>query len=124
VSPAPSRRVPLDLEPDATVLYVDDDPAQRELAAALFGGRATVVATPDAAVAALRARPFDVVLSDLDLGDPHRDGVWVLTEAALLCPGAARWLTTGRPGDRAREALDCGLAAKVVPKPWRRRRGQ
>jgi DNA-binding NtrC family response regulator len=103
------------------VLLADDEPLSREfLAEALaeFGCEVTAVADGDAAFAALRSQPFDLVLTDLRM--PGRDGVAVVTEARLRDPDMPVVLVTahgtlGVAVEAMREGADDVLEKPVSP---------
>ncbi len=72
--------------------------------------------TPDEALALLRQRPVDVVVSDQKM--PGMSGLQLLAEVARLCPGAQRVLLTGWPEEVPRQRLaQLGVSA-LVAKPW------
>jgi len=87
-----------------SVLMVDDNTAMREaLARSLTrrGCRVTTAANGVAGVEALKQRPFDVVITDLNM--PERGGLWLWRQALIL-----------RPELRGRFVL---IASEPLPEP-------
>jgi len=87
-----------------SVLMVDDNTAMREaLARSLTrrGCRVTTAASGVAGVEALKQRPFDVVITDLNM--PERGGLWLWRQALIL-----------RPELRGRFVL---IASEPLPEP-------
>jgi CheY-like chemotaxis protein len=101
-----------------TVLVVDDDPAVRRLLVASIERPVVTAARVAEALQHLRDQPFEIVISDLRLGDPDGDGIAVLRAARELQPCARRWLVTGCADERSEQAVATGLAEGVVLKPW------
>ena len=103
----------------ASVLLVDDDALVLTLLAKVLAGAGCAVATADdhdAAVAQLRQRKFDVVLSDLVM--PGADGVAVIAEARRLLPDALIVCMSGQADiTLAGAALDAG-AEQLLVKPF------
>jgi serine phosphatase RsbU (regulator of sigma subunit)/anti-anti-sigma regulatory factor len=102
-----------------TVLIVEDEPGlRRALAAALRGtGTYDVVQAEDgvAAQEVLRARPIDVVVTDVVM--PRLDGIGLLEWASRHCPGPAWLILSGLDTlDVAVKALQLG-AFDFVTKP-------
>jgi EAL domain-containing protein (putative c-di-GMP-specific phosphodiesterase class I) len=111
-------RSPSGVEPRLRVLVADDDElftrsARRVLGAA--GAEIVVVAGCDAAILAIIAEPFDVILSDLFL--PGTAGLDLLRTIRVYDPELPVVLLTA-PSEvqRATEALELG-AASVLEKP-------
>ena len=103
----------------ARVLVVDDDRFQRELANDVLGDRADVVscASAEEALAALRERPADLLLSDLAM--PGRSGLELLQQVIRDHPGTDFVVVTGHASvPSAVEALRMG-AADYLEKPVR-----
>lgn len=103
------------------LLVEDDESVGVSLAGVLemHGSRVTLVASVALALAMLRERPFDAVVSDLMLDDDQgRTGFAVLTEAARLQPGITAILITGYPSEavakRAAELPLAGLLSKPL----------
>jgi len=72
--------------------------------------------TPDEALALLRQRAVDVVVSDQKM--PGMSGLQLLAEVARVCPGAQRVLLTGWPEEVPREQLARLGVSALVAKPW------
>ena len=89
------------------VLIVEDEQNIRDVLAELFdvgGTSTTTAATLDEAKAALMSMRFDLILTDLRLGE-HRDGgLQVMAASALLSPDAAVVVLTAFPDDDYRHA--------------------
>ena len=105
--------------PDHRVLVVDDEPLIRwSLAETLSDRGYEVVEAADgrAAVRAVSASPFDVVLLDIRL--PDSSDLTLLSRLRLLAPDARVILMTahGTP-EVVQKALDLG-AFRVVSKPF------
>ena len=102
----------------ARVLVVDDEEVVRRSYAAVLDDAkcdARAVADGDAALAAMQALPFDVVL--LDLRMPGRDGLAVLEEMKREWPEAEVVVITGYPEvETAKRALRAG-ACDYIGKP-------
>jgi YesN/AraC family two-component response regulator len=105
------------------LLIVDDEPGvlhalQRSLRAR-YGQRLRVRTCDDslAALALVRAEPFDIVLSDLRM--PHADGVELLTLVAAVRPATVRMLLTGTAdfATAQRAITDAGVF-RYLCKPW------
>ncbi|TPW19007.1 MAG: two-component system, cell cycle response regulator, partial [Elusimicrobia bacterium] len=91
----------------ASVLVVDDEPAVRATCARVLrdmGLRVECAAGPEAAVALLEKRRFDLVLTDLGLPNPG-DGERLAGEVRRRDPSADVLIMTGFP------ALESALAA-------------
>ena len=103
-------------------LLVEDEPEAREhLARALRkAGLDTVAVTDaDAAIAALHARPVDVAILDLVLGDDERGGLSVLAAMrAMGSHGLAVVITAFADVARLKRALNLG-ASYLLEKPFR-----
>lgn len=104
----------------AKVLLVDDEEDVLEMLVQIFSGKYEVTAASDgeAALAALRANPFDVILCDLNM--PKMSGVEVLRDAQKIRPGALRLLVTA--SDRLedlRDAINVARVDRFVSKPFR-----
>jgi DNA-binding NtrC family response regulator len=105
--------------PMASILIVDDEPRlgdalQRALE--LDGHTAQYFSDPEAALRALRARPFDVLLTDLVM--PTIDGLEVLRRAKRIRPACEVVVMTAfATVDTARAALTRG-AVDYLTKPF------
>jgi diguanylate cyclase (GGDEF)-like protein len=103
----------------ARVLIVDDDRFQREFVRDVLGERAEVVpcANADEALAALRTRSADLVLSDLAM--PGRSGLELMQQVVRDHPGTDFVIVTGHASvPSAVEALRMG-ASDYLEKPAR-----
>jgi HD-like signal output (HDOD) protein/ActR/RegA family two-component response regulator len=101
------------------ILFVDDEPALLELFRDLLapGHPAWTIelaASGPAALEILRARPCDVVVSDMSM--PGMDGVRLLEEVASRQPAATRIMLSGTQEDRDRLRVT-GLAHQYLGKP-------
>ena len=111
----------LELHANPHVLIVDDNATNRVVAQALcemFGCSSETAEDGLEAVAAVQARPFDLVLMDIKM--PRMDGVQA-TQAIRALPGRERnipivALTANADPDDAKHYLSIGMAA-VVEKP-------
>jgi DNA-binding NarL/FixJ family response regulator len=103
-------------------LLVEDEPEAREhLARALrkAGLDTVAVADAEAAIEALRARPVDVAILDLVLGEDDRGGLSVLTAMrAMGSRGLAVVITAFADVVRLKKALNLG-ASYLLEKPFR-----
>jgi len=103
---------------DISILVVDDDDDVRSALCEELSPQYTVTAASGAveAFAALAARHFDVIISDLRM--PDHDGIEVLDFARDQQAGIIRILLTGYADERARKALMAHDAPFKVGKPW------
>ena len=105
---------------DVRVLVVDDAPTVRQAVTDVLqhaGAIVTAVDSAEAALAALRAEPPDVLVSDLSM--PGKDGYWLIGQVRALSgehggatPAAALTGATG-PDDRER-VLGAGFQCHLV----------
>src|ERR1039457_4406444 len=89
------------------ILCVDDEPAIRETmphVLRLHGFDATAVGTVAEALAQIAAQPFDVLISDLNIGQPG-DGFTVVSAMRRTHPSCINFIVTGYP------AFESALAA-------------
>ena len=112
----PSRPpgVPMD------ILVVDDDADTRGLLFQLLdqeGHRVTTVAGGIEAVRSLSHRPFDLVISDLRMGDMH--GAEVVRNVRRFWPGTPVILITAFPEDPLLQDALTGGAVDLIVKPFR-----
>jgi signal transduction histidine kinase/CheY-like chemotaxis protein len=111
----------LELQSNPHILIVDDNATNRVVAQALcemFGCSSETAEDGLEALAAIQARPFDLVLMDIKM--PRMDGVQA-TQAIRALPGGERTipiiaLTANADPDDAKHYLSIGMAA-VVEKP-------
>ena len=95
------------------ILLVDDEPAYHAIVAALLSGTAAIDFAPNAAaaVAAVRAHIYELILVDIEM--PDRDGYQVVADIraaaiwAQVVPIVA--FTTLRPADGERHFIDRGF---------------
>jgi DNA-binding NtrC family response regulator len=90
-----------------TVLFVDDEQGIREtmpLILRMHGYDTTAAATVAEALAQITTRQFDVLISDLNIGQPG-DGLTVVSAMRPLQPDCRTFILTGFP------ALDSALKA-------------
>jgi ActR/RegA family two-component response regulator len=81
------------------VLFVDDDLSIREtlpIILAAEGFNVTTVASVPAALAKIGEEPFDILLADLNIGEPG-DGFTVVSAMRRLQPDARTYILTGYP---------------------------
>jgi CheY-like chemotaxis protein len=103
------------------VLVVDDEAANVDTFRRVFRGdfEVTTALDGDSALRLLKAKEFDVVLTDYAM--PGMNGLELLREATNLAPRTARLIVTAHEDlGEVRQAQSSGLAAGVVPKPWTR----
>lgn len=82
-----------------SVLFVEDDQLLRDALVAIFemrGFLVTAVETVPEALAIISNRPFDILLSDLNIGEPG-DGFTVVSAMRRVQPEAATFILTGYP---------------------------
>jgi CheY-like chemotaxis protein len=102
---------------EVCVLVVDDEPGMRETLVEILtasGYKVSAAADGDAALEALRAETYDVVLMDIRM--PGRDGVSVLQELEGPPPQVILMTAYAR-AERIREGLEAQAYA-VVSKPF------
>jgi DNA-binding NtrC family response regulator len=106
---------------DRLILVCDDDPEIRAaLRRTLHRFQVTAVASMPAALAELKQRHYDAVVSDFDLGeDVEHDGLELLQMTRVLYPDTARVMITGNSDIRvAIRALNEGAVHRFFLKPW------
>ncbi len=102
-----------------SVLFVDDDPQilsalARNLRHETF--EFVRASSGDEALALLRARPLDAIVSDHDM--PGMTGTELLARACTLAPGAVRMMLTGKPTlTAAIDAINRGEIQRFFLKP-------
>ncbi len=120
--PAPPMRTETGflMQEKSRLLLVDDEVAQLQaLCSLLMDAGYDVTGCPDAshALALLRERGFDLLLSDLQM--PGTDGVHLAREAMAIQPGMVAVLMTGHGTiDSAVEAMKAGVLDYIL-KPFR-----
>jgi DNA-binding NtrC family response regulator len=91
-----------------TILFVDDEPGIRMTLPAIlsgFGFNVTAAATVPEALALISSRKFDVLISDLNIGQPG-DGFTVVSAMRRTQPEATTFILTGYPAfETALEAI-------------------
>jgi CheY-like chemotaxis protein len=102
----------------ATILLVDDDPAVREVTAAMVEdlGYAVIEASDGAAALDLLAKGVRVDLMLADFAMPGMTGAELAAAVAASRPGLPVLLVTGYADERAREAVG---EDRLVLKPFR-----
>jgi excisionase family DNA binding protein len=106
----------------SSVLVVDDDEGVRNVIAATLskadaGYDIAVAADGPAALAMLRVRKFDLLISDLKM--PGMDGLTLIREARRLAPNLPVVIITGAPSEAsAIEAVNLGVSGYLL-KPFR-----
>ncbi len=104
----------------STVLVVDDEPAIIRLLQNQLGDEfdCSYACGYDEAMSAFQAKPFDIVITDLGLGD--YSGVTLLDWVCQHYPRTARVLISGmaRLQDAA-DAINCARIHRLILKPWR-----
>lgn len=103
-----------------TVLVVEDESSIRDSLCDLFdvsGVAVTSASDTDGALAALRARSFDLIVTDLRLGPKHDGGLQVMAAATMLSPDAPVIALTAYPEQRNRLAAGRLGAAHFLEKP-------
>ncbi len=91
----------------AQILIVEDEQSIRDILVELFsvlGNEVTAVESLDHALAALAARPYDLLLTDLRLGGRRDGGLQVMASAGLLSPDATVIVLTAYPDQDNRHA--------------------
>src|SRR5438477_9103817 len=94
--------------PQATILFLDDEPAIRTTMSAVLEGEGYNViaaATVSEALAQIAQRKFDVLISDLNVGQPG-DGFTVVSAMRRTQPDCVNYILTGYPAfESALEAI-------------------
>lgn len=118
---APGERVTrTDVCMDKQVLIVEDESGIRDTLVELFdvsGNAVHAAATLEEAKAALVARPFDLILTDIRLGGRRDGGLQVMAAAGMLAPDAQVVVLTAFPDDDNRFASLRLGAAHFLEKP-------
>jgi len=103
------------------VLYVDDETDHLELFSAEFPDISTVtVRSAEEALSVLDDADHDIAVVLIDYHLQGISGVELAIIASRKCPEAIRILTTCNVDNGAKAALDKGLVARIIGKPWDR----
>jgi two-component system response regulator PilR (NtrC family) len=105
---------------DVRVLIVEDEPCIRDTLTELFDvpeNSTHAAATLSEAQQALAQASFDLIVTDLRLGDRHDGGLQVLGASGLLSPAAAAIVLTAFPSPDNRQACRRLGATHFLPKP-------
>ena len=103
------------------LLVVEDDPIVRDTVLEMLGGlgyRTQVATGVEQARAALEAKVFDLLFTDVMLPG-GMTGVDVADYARALQPGIAVLYTSGHPRDRLNDSLMLGSDFRLLSKPYR-----
>jgi CheY-like chemotaxis protein len=103
-----------------SVLVVEDEESIREALEELFdveGSRVTSAATLPEALAALRSRTFDFIVTDIRLGANRDGGLQVMAAAALVAADTPVVVLTAFPDEDNRLASTRLRAAHFLGKP-------
>lgn len=106
--------------PRASVLIVEDEQCIRDVLEELFdvdGSRVITAATLPEALAALRSRTFDLIVTDIRLGGNRDGGLQVMASAGLLAGDAPVIVLTAFPDDDNRHASTRLGATHFLEKP-------
>lgn len=97
-----------EMEPQPRLLFVDDEPHLRELMTVILrqnGFDVTVAGTVSEAINLIATRSFDILISDLNIGEAG-DGFTVVSAMRRTQPGTATFILTGYPAfESALEAI-------------------
>ena len=96
-----------DIQPARRILIVEDEQCIRDVLAELFdvpGNDVLAVESLATAQAALTARAFDLIVTDLRLGGKRDGGLQVMAAAGLLSPEATVVVLTAYPDPDNRHA--------------------
>jgi DNA-binding NtrC family response regulator len=102
------------------VLIVEDEQSIRDILVELFeveGNRVVSVETLAEAISALRAQPFDLVVTDLRLGGKRDGGLQVMAMAGMVSYSATVIALTAYPDDANRQAANRLGALHFLEKP-------
>ncbi|HET7500708.1 MAG TPA: response regulator [Kofleriaceae bacterium] len=101
------------------ILICDDDPDIRgAMKRTLRGYEVTETSSPDEALAQLKTRSFDAVVSDFSL-EAECDGLDLLQQVRTHYPDTVRFLVTGnRDVEVAARAVNEGAVHRYFSKPW------
>lgn len=103
----------------AAILICDDEPEIRAaMRRTLRGYDVTEAAAPAQAVALIKSKHFDAIVSDFAMGD-ERDGLDLLGHVRLMYPEMVRFLVTAnRDLDIVVRAVNEGSVHRYFAKPW------
>jgi len=103
----------------STILICDDDADIRSaMRRTLRGYEIEEAASPQEALAVLKHRAFDAIISDYSMG-ADRDGLDLLNHIRLVYPDMVRFLVTAnRDLDIAVRAVNEGAVDRYFLKPW------
>ncbi len=103
-----------------TLLFVDDEPTLLKTVRRVLDETPFEVLTADggeAALAVLRERPIDVLISDLDM--PGMTGLELVARARVEFPATLRMLLTASPSqERVMRAINEGEVSRFFVKPF------
>ena len=101
------------------ILICDDDPDIRSaMKRTLRGYDVTETASPREALAAMKTRSFDAVISDFSL-EAETDGLDLLQHVRMQYPDTIRFLVTGNSDiEIAARAVNEGAVTRYFSKPW------
>lgn len=103
-----------------SVLIVEDETSIRESLAELFevpSNDTRAAGSLDEALAALRAKAFDLIVSDIRLGGKRDGGLQVMAASGLLSPDAVLIVLTAFPDEDNRFASERLGATHFLEKP-------
>jgi DNA-binding NtrC family response regulator len=101
------------------ILICDDDPDIRTaMKRTLRGYDVTETSSPREALAAMKTRSFDAVISDFSL-EAETDGLDLLQHVRMQYPDTIRFLVTGNSDiEIAARAVNEGAVTRYFSKPW------
>jgi len=121
VSPAEKNQLQVQHGAGETILVVDDEPRQREIATTLLrslGYQVKTAATGKEAWSYLEQNPVDLVVLDMLMGPNQPNGREIYREILTINPGQKAIIASGyAEDDDVRQTLAMG-AAFFVPKPY------
>ncbi len=104
---------------DHAILICDDDPDIRgAMKRTLRGYDVTETASPREALAVMKIRTFDALISDFSL-EAETDGLDLLQHVRMQYPDTIRFLVTGNQDiEIAARAVNEGAVHRYFSKPW------
>jgi DNA-binding NtrC family response regulator len=101
------------------ILICDDDPDIRSaMKRTLRGYDVTETSSPREALAVMKTRSFDAVISDFSL-EAETDGLDLLQHVRMQYPDTIRFLVTGNSDiEIAARAVNEGAVTRYFSKPW------